>query len=573
MHYIKGTIGNIAFSVILAIAGVFCGIVPYFATAKIVTELINGTREISAFSVYFMMILLGFTGSILFHSISTLTSHNLAFQIIENTRKELVLKWNRLSMGTIEEKSSGQWSQFIGETLDKMEKPIAHVIPEVIANLFIPFVVLICIFRIDWHIGVANLITLPLGMLFAFFMMNGYEEKSKNYVEASKRMNTTIVEYIKGIKVIKAYNQSASSYDRFTKAVVDNRNSMLNWYLSVCFSMVAAMEILPSTLLFVLPVSLFLYMKGTLLFSSFVMCVLLSYASYKPLIKAMTYMDTMANIRVVFSEINSIMKLPEMKRPDRKLPVSGADILFENVSFGYNKQLVFENLSFHAKEGELTAIVGPSGSGKSTIAKLIAGFWEVNSGKITIGAATVHEMPLEQNMELVTYVSQENFLFHKSILDNMKMAKPDATMEEIETACKKANCHDFIMNLPNKYETLAGDAGSNFSGGERQRLTIARALLKNSPIIVLDEATAYADPENEALIQTSIDELVKNKTVIMIAHRLSTIVGANQIIVLNHGRVEARGKHTELLQSSKLYCSMWESHIKAKDGMGGLSFD
>ena len=578
MDILKKHIGAIIFPVVFAIIGVACGIVPYFAVASIVTELINGITDYRVFLPYAGLILAGFAGALIGHSISTIGSHNLAFSVIEDTRKKVVEKLSRLSMGTIEEKSSGKWSQFVVETLDKMEKPIAHVIPEVLANVLIPVVIVVIIFILNWKIGLANLVTLPLGILFSMLMMKDYEAKSKRYIEASKKMNAAAVEYIQGIKVIKAFNKSASSYDKFQKAVEDNRDSMLDWYLSVCFAMIAAMEVLPSTLLIVLPVGLYLFMTGGITIPTLIMCILLSYASYKPLLKAMAYTDAMANVRVVFGEIKSVLDLPELVRQDTAPAPQGFDVRFENVVFGYGGALcetdgaaakdgtkVFDGLNFTAKEGELTAIVGSSGSGKSTIAKLLAGFWNIESGHITIGGADIGSMSLERNMQLVTYVSQENFLFNKSIRENLRMAKENATDEEIETACTKASIHDFIKSLPNGYDTNAGNAGSKFSGGERQRLTIARALLKDSPIVVLDEATAYSDPENEAVIQQSIDNLVKNKTVIMIAHRLSTIVNADKIIVLDKGRIAAEGTHTELLQDSPLYQKMWQSHISGRD--------
>ena len=592
MDILKKHIGAIIFSVVVAIIGVACSIVPYFAVASIVTQLINGATDYRIFLPYAGLIFAGFAGAIIGHSVSTIGSHNLAFSIIEDTRKRVVEKLSRLSMGTIEEKSSGKWSQFVVETVDKMEKPIAHVIPEVLANVIIPIVIVVIIFILNWKIGLANLVTLPLGMLFSMLMMKDYEAKSKRYIEASKKMNAAAVEYIQGIKVIKAFNKSASSYDKFQKAVEDNRDSMLDWYLSVCFAMTAAMEVLPSTLLVVLPVGLYLFMTGGITTPVLIMCVLLSYASYKPLLKAMAYMDTMANVRVVFGEIQSVLDLPELVRQDTAPAPHGYDVRFENVVFGYGGALcetagtaaqnsaeasavngaaakdstkVFDGLSFTAKEGELTAIVGSSGSGKSTIAKLLAGFWNIDSGHITIGGADIGSMSLERNMQLVTYVSQENFLFNKTIRENLKMAKEDATDAEIEVACTKASIHDFIKSLPDGYDTNAGNAGSKFSGGERQRLTIARALLKDSPIVVLDEATAYSDPENEAVIQQSIDNLVKNKTVIMIAHRLSTIVNADKIIVLDKGKIAAEGTHTELLQCSPLYQKMWQSHISSRD--------
>ena len=570
MDIIKKHIGAIIFPVIVAILGVACGILPYFAIASIVTQLINGVTDYRVFLPYIGLIFAGFAGSIIGHSISTIGSHNLAFSIIEDTRKQVVEKLSRLSMGTIEEKSSGKWSQFMVETVDKMEQPIAHVIPEVLANVIIPIVIVVIIFLLNWKIALANLVTLPLGMLFSMLMMKDYEAKSKRYIEASKKMNAAAVEYIQGIKVIKAFNKSASSYDKFQKAVEDNRDSMLDWYLSVCFAMVAAMEVLPSTLLVVLPVGLYLFMTGGIAIPTLIMCVLLSYASYKPLLKAMAYTDAMANVRVVFGEIKSVLDLPELVRSNTAPDPQGYDVQFENVVFGYgdgtaDSAKVFDGLNFTAKESELTAIVGSSGSGKSTIAKLLAGFWNIDSGHITIGGADIGSMSLERNMQLVTYVSQENFLFNKTIRENLKMAKEDATDAEIEAACTKASIHDFIKSLSDGYDTNAGNAGSKFSGGERQRLTIARALLKDSPIVVLDEATAYSDPENEAIIQQSIDNLVKNKTVIMIAHRLSTIVNADKIIVLDKGKIAAEGTHTELLQRSPLYQKMWQSHISSRD--------
>ncbi|HFH8784086.1 TPA: ABC transporter ATP-binding protein [Streptococcus agalactiae] len=569
MEVLKKHIGQILSSVIIAVIGVFCSVVPYFALAKITQNIAISNTDLEFYIRPILLILGGLIGSVIFHEISTLISHNLAFRIIEDERKKLVRKINRLSMGEIEKRSSGEWTQFMVETLNKIEQPIAHVIPEVIANLIIPIALVVIIFIMDWRIGIANLITLPLGVLFSILMMGGYEEKSRNYQEAAKNMNTTAVEYIRGIQVIKAFNKSASSYGKFVDAVNSNRDSMLNWYLSVCFYMTAAMEVLPSTLLFVLPTSLYLYMNGSIEVGNLIMCVLLSYACYKPLIKAMSHMDTMANVRVVIDEIKNVMELPELERGNGEEKIRSYDINFENVRFAYNdKKKVFDNLSFSAKENKLTAIVGYSGGGKSTIAKLIAGYWNINKGKISVGNVNLKDVSLEKNMELVTYVSQENYLFRKSIIDNMRMANQNASIEEIKDACKKASCHDFIMSLPNGYETIIGESGSNLSGGERQRLTIARALLKDSPIVLLDEATAYSDPDNEAEIQKSIDALVENKTVIMIAHRLSTIIGADKIIVLNNGEIEAEGTHKELLGKSETYAKMWKSHISLSNDRG-----
>ena len=566
MEVLKEHKGKVFASALIAIIGVGLGVIPYFSVANIINNIVEGKVEIGAYIPYILAVLVGLLGSILFHEFSTIISHNLAYRVIEGKRKKLVDKLSKISMGEIEKRSSGQWSQFMVETLDKMEQPIAHVIPEVIANLLIPIVLVVIIFIMDWRIGVANLLTIPLGLLFFMMMMRGYEEKSKRYQEASKAMNTIMVEYVNGIKVIKAFNKSASSFGKFKETVNENKKSMLDWYLSVCFSMTGAMETIPATMIFVLPTSLYLFMQGSVEMSSLIMCILLSYASYKPLIKAMSHLETMANVKMVMNEINKVMEIPDLERGKQLKHIKSYDVEFQNVSFAYDESKnVLNNISFKANEKELTAIVGDSGGGKSTIAKLIAGFWNIDKGKILIGDVDLNDMPLKQNMELITYVSQENFLFNKTILENLRVAKEDASMDEIKEACVKASCHDFIMNLPNGYETVVGEGGSSLSGGERQRIVIARSFLKNSPIVLLDEATAYSDSDNEAIIQESIDALIKDKTVIMIAHRLSTIVNANKIIVVDNGNIVEEGSHEKLLELNGRYREMWDVYTEAKE--------
>ena len=566
MDILKGHKSKIFAAVFIAIVGVGFGVIPYFSVAAIINNLVAKNTNLNNYYPYIFAVFLGFLASILFHEISTIISHNLAYRIIEDKRKLLADKLSKISMGEVERKSSGQWSQFMVETLDKMEKPIAHVIPEVIANIFIPIVLIITIFIMDWRIGIANLLTIPLGLLFSMLMMRGYEEKSKRYQEAAKAMNTTMVEYVNGIKVIKAFNKSASSFGKFRKTVEENKNAMLDWYLSVCFSMTATMETIPSTMVFVLPASLYFFMKGSVEVGTLIMCILLSYASYKPLIKAMSHMETIANIKVVFEEIKKIMEIPNLKRGEEVRDIKSYDVEFKDVTFAYEESKnVLNNISFRANENELTAIVGNSGSGKSTITKLIAGFWNVSNGEILIGKTNLNELPLKQNMELVSYVSQENFLFNKTILENLKMAKEDASMDEIKEACEKASCYNFIKSLPNGYETIVGKGGANLSGGEKQRIAIARCFLKNSPIVLLDEATAYSDPDNESVIQQSIDKLIKDKTVIMVAHRLSTIVNANKIIVVDNGEVIEEGTHKQLLELNGRYKKMWDVYTESKE--------
>ena len=563
MESLKEHKGTVFLSVMTAIIEVALGILPYFATAKIINLIIAEKREMRLYLPFLIVILTGLLGSVVFHGISTLISHNLAYKIIEEKRKRVVRHLEKISMVDLEKKSSGQWKQFIVETLDRIEQPIAHVIPEVFANVLIPVVITGIIFSLDMRMGIANLVSIPLGAVFSLLMMRGYKEKSQRYLDASKDMHTGMVEYVKGIQVIKAFNRSASSFQRFRECVRENRDAMLEWYLSVCFSITASQEILPSGIVVVLPLGLYLLKRGQLDSDIFVMCILLSYACYKPLLKAMGYSETLANISVVNEEIEKVMHLGDMPRGNVFQKVSDGKVEFDNVVFAYEKgKDVLDGLSFTAEENSLTAIVGNSGCGKSTVAKLLAGFQNPDSGSVSIGGACLREMPLMQNMNLVTYVSQDSFLFDRSIMENLILAKEDATEGEVYEACKKASVHDFIMRLPDGYQTRCGEGGAIFSGGEKQRIAIARCFLKDSPVILLDEATAYSDPDNERVIQQAIDRLVKNKTVIMIAHRLGTIKDADKIVVMDHGKVIEQGTHEEMTKREGPYYRMWEAYRK-----------
>lgn len=322
---------------------------------------------------------------------------------------------------------------------------------------------------------------------------------------------------------------------------------------------------MPSCLLGVLPLGAYLYIQGSLEAPVFITCMILALGLVKPLIQALQYTDSLAMVDSTVKEITGLLETEEMQRPTERVTLPNSHISFRDVCFGYGDTEVLHQISFDAVPDGMTAIVGPSGSGKSTAARLIASFWEADSGEVQIGGVDVRNIPLSQVMDTVAYVSQDNFLFHLSVKENLRMGKPGAEDEEIVNAAKQASCHEFISALPRGYDTLIGDGGGSLSGGERQRIAIARAILKNSPVVVLDEATAFTDPENEAVIQASINELVKGKTLIVIAHRLSTIVGADRILVMDQGCVKDQGTHEELLKNSSLYRELWTAHISAKD--------
>lgn len=563
--YLQGNRIKITLDVVIAFGGVLCGMVPYGCAAAILNRFLTGDRDFAALAFFVVIAMIAYVMSVLGNTFSTIISHNIAFSVLEQVRLKLLDKMTRLPMGAIRSRGSGSWSQFIGETMEKLEKPIAHIIPEVTSNILASLMMIFFVFLLDWRLGLANLATIPLGLIFYCLMMRSYEEQSRRHMEASKVMNSTITEYVNGIEVIKAFNRTASSYGKYKNAVEENRRSVLEWFTRTSKAMTTTMELLPSTQLFVLPVGLYLFIQGDILPGTLLLCVMLAMSTMRPLLKAMEYVATIADLRVVFGEIDSVLAQPELVRPNEPRAVSGADVVFCDVSFRYEKEDVLKHVDLCCRAGEMTAIVGPSGSGKSTLASLLAGFWNPTRGTIRIGGVDLQQMPLTQSMQLVTYVSQDNFLFHQSILDNIRMGKEGASLDEVVSVCKKAGCHSFIAALPNGCDTLAGEAGGSLSGGERQRITIARAMLKNSPILLLDEATSYADPENETIVQASISELVRDKTVITIAHRLSTIIKADNIYVMQNGRVEASGTHSELLQTCALYQTMWSNHIEAKD--------
>ena len=418
--------------------------------------------------------------------------------------------------------------------------------------------------------ALAALATLPLGMLFFMLMMAGYGKNYARMVAAAKALNDTAVEYIGGIEVIKVFGKAKSSYEKFVAAAHECAQSYIDWMNKSNFYFTFAMNVMPATLLTVLPIGGLLMKSGALAPEKFVLIVILSMGLVAPLIGCMKFTDDLAKVRTIIGEVTGILTAPELPRPleDRETPQNGT-VALRGVHFSYGETEVLHGVNLAFREGTVNALVGPSGSGKSTVAKLIASFWDAGSGSITVGGADIRSISSEHYHRLVAYVSQENFLFDTTVRENIRMGRPGATDAEVEQAARGCGCYDFIMSLENGFDTLAGSGGGRLSGGERQRVSIARAMLKDAPIVILDEATAYADPENEAVIQESVARLVRGKTLIVIAHRLSTIIDADQIVVMNDGRVEAAGTHEALLASCPLYRRLWDAHVSSRDTMEG----
>ena len=560
-----------ALSVLTAALGVLCGIAPYFFIADIIKKLLAGTRVFGAFAADLILIMLFWAFRVVLHAVSTSLSHKATFRVLAEIRKRCCDKLARLPLGSVLDIPSGALKNTLVERIDSIETTLAHVVPEFTGNIFGPFCVLIYLFFIDWRMALVSLISLPIGIVFASCMWIGYEASWKRVIDKTKALNDTAVEYINGIEVIKVFGKVKSSYDRFVVAAKEGAACFIDWMRRANIFFTLTMVITPATLLFVLPAGGFFVKNGSLAATDFIQIIILSVGLISPLITAMSYTDDMAKVSVVIGEVSDILERKELSRPDKMIEEpEGNAIRLDGVRFAYREKEVLHGITLKILDGSVCALVGPSGSGKSTIAKLIASLWDAGEGVITLGGVDIRKIPLEAYNRRIAFVSQDNYLFNESVRENIRIGKEGASDKEVEEAAKKSGCHEFIESLEHGYDTIVGDSGGHLSGGERQRIAIARAMLKDAPVVILDEATSYTDPENEAVIQSSVAKLVKGKTLLVIAHRLSTIKDSDKIFVIKDGTLDDEGTHRELLLRGGLYAKMWEAHISVKDGLGAV---
>ena len=560
--------GKFIGSIILAVLGVACQMVPYFCVAHIVTLMLSGEQDFSSYMTACIVTLCGYLGKVVFANLSTVISHTATYYTLRDLRENITEKLARVPMGTILDTPSGQYKTTIVDRVEGMEPTFAHLIPEMTANVLVPIVIVVYLLILDWRMALLSLVTLVVGLVVMSAGMKNYPVKWKGAVKAGKQMTDAIVEYIGGIEVVKAFSQSAGSYKKYSDAVNYNANYYVDWMRENQKTMSAYNAILPSVLICVLPCGFSFWLSGSLELSTFLSIVIFSLGLVGPIIAAFTFTDDLAVLGTNVEEISQLLNAEELNHKETPIKLENTGISLRSVSFSYDwttEVLHDVNLAIHP--GTMTALVGPSGSGKSTVAKLIAGYWDVTSGSITLGGHELKDMPLSEIADQISYVSQDNYLFNRSIRENIRMGRPSATDAEVEQAAKQSGCDAFIRKMDNGYDTVVGSAGSHLSGGERQRIAIARAMLKNAPVVILDEATAYIDPENEALVQKAISALTVGKTLIVIAHRLSTIVGADNIVVVKDGTIHAQGTHEKLLETCPLYRDMWQAHIGAKDQM------
>ena len=556
-------------SVVLAIFGVAASFVPYLITANIVGNLLDGNREPKFYLTQVLLMAAMWIIRILLHNFSTTLSHVGTFNVLGGIRIQVCDKLSRIPLGSVLDDNSGSYKNIIVERIDSMETTLAHIIPEFTANIILPIVMFVYIMSIDWRMGLANLISVVIGIVFAAGMMARSKGEFEVTIRKTKYLNDTAVEYINGIEVIKAFGKTGSSYEKFVNAAREGADCFIKWMRKCIWFQAGMMSFMPATFLGVLPVGLILVKNGAISAADFITCVILSAGLITPLIVAFSYTDDMAKIKSIFGEVTEILERKDMTRPaELTEKPAGSDIVLKDVRFTYKDKEVLHGINMEIRQGEVNAIVGPSGSGKSTIARLIDSLWDVDSGSITYGGVDIKNLPLDYYMGQIAYVAQDNFLFDMSIKENIRLGKEGATDEDVINAAKACGCHEFIMGLEHGYDTMVGGAGGHLSGGERQRICIARAMLKNAPVVIMDEATAYTDPENEALVQESVAKLVKGRTLIVIAHRLSTIQTADRIFVINDGNLEDAGTHEELLGSSPLYKKMWEAHSSSRDDAG-----
>ena len=560
--------GKYILSIFLSVLGVASGLVPYYAAAQMLIGLIGDEREFSFYLMWGAVAAIGYIAKSCFSILSTSVSHTATFHALRDVRKQIVDKLNRMPMGTLLDTPSGQLKDILVDRVEGLETPLAHLLPEMSANVLVPIFIIVYLFVLDWRMALISLITIPVGMAFMATILKTYPQQYEGSVKINQQMNNAVVEYVNGIEVIKAFNQSAASYGKYSDAVRENASYFYNWMKSCQWAMASYNAICPAVLITVLPAGVLFYAAGSITAANLITIIILSLGIVGPLIAASNFADSLGAVGTVVGEIATLLDGPELVRPVEPVQLDGEEICLHDVSFSYkeNGDNAISHINLSIKPGTVTALVGPSGSGKSTITKLIAGFWDVGSGSITLDGKDLRKIPQKQLADQIAYVSQDNYLFDDTIRENIRMGRSSATDEEVEQAAKAAGCDAFIRSLENGYDTNVGGAGGHLSGGERQRIAIARAMLKDAPIVILDEATAYIDPENEAIVQQAVSKLVAGKTLIIIAHRLSTITDSDNIVVMQDGQISSMGTHEELLKKSALYKEMWQAHIGAKDG-------
>ncbi len=549
---------------IMMCIGIIANIVPYFFLYQIISPLTRGER-IDASYILVRVVAVAVCEIIfsVFYVQGLTFSHISAYNTLKNLRVSLQGKLEKQPLGNINELGTGRIKKVFTDDIDQVELLLAHAIPEGIANIAIPVIIIVLMFVFNWRLGLLSLVPLVVGMFAMGMMMKSGLEKMNAYYESAANMNNTIIEYVNGMEVVKVFNKDGDSYKRFGDVVRSYRDFTLDWY-KVCWPWMAIYSsVLPCLVLLMLPFGSLMVLGGTISLDKMGLVFCMSFAVGPSVLKALNFAGKFPQLDYKIAELEKLMEHPPLKEGSSVFKGENLNVEFKDIHFGYEDTEVLHGVNLSLKQGTTTALVGESGSGKSTLAKLLVHYYDIDSGCITIGGQDITDMSLEALNDQVAFVSQEQFLFNTTLYENILIGKPDATKEEVLAAAEKAQCNEFLERLPDGIETQAGGGGKQLSGGERQRISLARAILKNAPIIVLDEATAFMDPENEEKMNAALDEIVKDKTVLVIAHRLSTIKNADKICVMKEGVCIASDTHEKLVESCSEYKKLWDASVSA----------
>ena len=552
-------------AVAFMIAGALCSTVPYLGVYSLIQRLLSGeAMNLSAALPAILGVLVFGVLYAITYTVGLQLSHRTAYHTLENLRISLQEKMEKQPLGTVQDLGTGAVKKLFNDDIESIELMLAHVIPEGIANLAVPAVILLALVAVDWQMALLTVILLGLGFGASRQMYTVGMDRMGSYFAASKRLSNTIIEYVSGMEVVRFFNRQGESGKRFEEAVNGYRDFALAWY-KVCWPWMALYgSLFSNVVLYSLPFGALMVVLGYMPLGRYVLALCLSFAVGPMLLRTLALIGAIPQANFKIQALEKALDRPPLKCGDAGFTGKDHSVTFEQVRFAYQSDEVLKGVSFTAESGQMTALVGESGSGKSTIARLLSHYYDVSAGEISIGGQSLRSMSLDALNREVAYVSQDLFLFNKSILENIRVGKPDASDEEVKEAARKAQCEDFILQLPQGYDTPAGLAGGKLSGGQKQRIAFARVILKDAPIIVLDEATAFIDPENEQKMNAAIAGIIRNKTVIVIAHKLSSIVSADQIIVLREGKIAARGTHNQLLETSEDYRKLWAASEESR---------
>lgn len=540
--------------------------IPYVMLFRTILFLFEDNRDIRTAMQYGVIALAAIVLRFVFQAVSMALTHIGAYNLLYIVRKKLCRHIGEIELGYFTDNSTGKIKKILMEDVERLENFFAHQIPDITVAIVVPAVVLIYLFSLNPIMALVLLVPIVITFLVQAIELKIAQPAMEEYPEILGRCNSAIMQYVNGMPVMKAYNLTADSYDDYSKAVTDYQKLWKRVAKVLAPMSGFSKVVIESGIFFTLPIGGLLYLGGRLELGSYLFFIIMSIVFLSSLNNLLNFAQIFSQISAGLEQVKEIMDIPAIKTEEQRLPVSALhSVSFENVSFSYGENEVLKNINIEMKGGSLTAFVGASGAGKTTAAQLIPRFWDVSKGAIKIDGTDIRELATDNLMDMVSFVFQEAFMLNDTIYQNIAIGNPDCTKEDVERAAKAAQIHEFIQALPDGYQTNIGGSGIKMSGGERQRVCIARAILKNAPIIVFDEATSFTDGENEHKIQLALGELLKGKTTIMIAHRLHTIVNADQICVFDGGEIKEKGTHDELIAKCGLYEKMWNTYRNRGD--------